>query len=216
MPAKRKSVVRQRREDYVPPGGWEAPPERWQGLVESHQAEVDPTDTTVVQRSYGGIQQLFDTGRIGGDQLSASVAWCGDTEFGLHGASAPEKRNMGGGESDYATARLNSLTRLQSARRAMGPRRCDLLDAFCVDCLSVRRVAERLEGGAGTRARQRLTVELCDTLTDLAAHYATERAVRGFVRRQRADTLQRREPPARSPTVIHGFTMAEMTHEALA
>lgn len=111
----------------------EAPPDRSRGGADLEIASVGPEDRTLVQRLRSGSDRLFAAGLIDGAAWNAGAKWRGDCEFGLHGASAPDKKS-GDGDGDYEGARLNALTRYRRACEAVGRHGVTMLTLFELEC----------------------------------------------------------------------------------
>ena len=115
-------------------------------------------DATSVQRVCSGLRQLLAAGDIGDREEAAASRFRNDYEFGVHGATDPERRGSGGDAGCYLSARIDARTRSRvagEAARAAVPgddrHPCgeQLLVAFLVEGLSLDGVARHL-GLVGT------------------------------------------------------------------
>lgn len=121
------------------------------------------------------VQQLYDAGRIGRDEVDAAKRYLDDYEIGVAGAHVGAGGDSGG---LYADGRLAALTRWREAREAVERAgwALGLLDGLVFNDWSWDVLAEiigRGPGGAGREAAKRAAQH---ALTALAGHYAMPRS----------------------------------------
>lgn len=132
----------------------QAPPERWAGhAAEAEEGPVGRSDATRVQRVRSGLRQLLAAGHIGDREEVAASRFRNDYEFGVFGATDPERRGSGGDAGCYLSARIDARTRSRTtgtaARAAVPgddrhPNGEQLLVAFVVEGLSLDGAARHL------------------------------------------------------------------------
>lgn len=175
-----------------------APSERWQRGCEyeisSLSAALHGVDAERVQRAHDGVAALARSGRIGFPEVAAATRWTADYERSMR-SSYCEPATAGirgsgtnvGPENRYASG-VDASTRHRQAREAVGELGDLLLRAVVGDGRSLRSIAasfaarlavlnaRKAKVAPSVRAaliggRAKLTSDLADTLSVLAAHY---------------------------------------------
>lgn len=208
MAKKRKRGERGQTAAEVQPAGdgFEALPER-----SSRGEDVVPGEVggIRVHRLRGGLRELYESGEIDQAAYDAAQRWRGDFEFGVCGATDPERRG-GGPDSCYQSARLAALGRWRRASEVIGPQGVAVLHLFAVECVSLSAAsrivraardgrswawAERVSARADAAPRYAelpaavrfLRRRLVEALDALGSHYAAEERARRLMQRSRAE-----------------------------
>lgn len=157
---------------------------RWQRGTEAVVVAMPGDDGAPrAQRIYDGVAQLYDSNRIGADEVNAAAKWVQDYERHQRSPyvdphTAGIRGSGGSGPELVLAAGVDASWRRDEAAQAVGPEGVALLRAFAAEGRSMRSIARehaaRTGDGTGESgaARKALECRVVQTLYALSAHYA--------------------------------------------